>query len=48
VTDKRSWNLTNKAGAALLGNGSFGCVFAFRHELDKHEYALKVINMKKT
>jgi NIMA (never in mitosis gene a)-related kinase len=47
VTDKRSWNLTKKAGAALLGNGSFGCVFAVRHELDKHEYALKVINMKK-
>jgi serine/threonine protein kinase len=33
--------------AAMLGKGSFGFVFAVRHELDKQEYALKVINMKK-
>ena len=48
MTDKsRNWTPTDDVGAAMLGKGSFGFVFAVRHELDKQEYALKVINMKK-
>ena len=48
MTDKsRNWTPTDDVEAAMLGKGSFGFVFAVRHVLDKQEYALKVINMKK-
>jgi len=45
LLDTKRWALTDNEGAAMLGKGSFGYVFAVRHKLDKHEYALKVVNM---